>query len=473
LFNLDAELTPERLLHVLESQLAEDTLEMEQDSQMELKSLWSEYLTKQGQVSSNITMETLRRLLEKLSSGRHQPSADELTKRIVPGYLTHTDSPNLIVCEASEQIRVALSLYALNPEAPAPTNDEIIYCSSETTGEELENFIRLAYTDESNNHLYTVMNVQELAYEPVGRVEQALKQQQQQQRMPEETSKSCVHLVFICTKEKSSFLASLLAKQRIQPILLDENTLAAYMSRLLAYKHHARFKLRVLTSNRSGNGKSKYVKRFREQPTIADQFQYEIIRIKQATVNLNLELEKLMEKTGGRPTKRRLIHIDIAYEVFNQLDSYLFSLALMNFLKHSKSGLVWRREHDDIYLIEITPPKRAARHSIHAMLAYLPTLTFRSPQEYHYYLTNAQMDDDVMQTNQNGQHTQLGDNLFSFEFAKEKYQRVCFYLKLINDHRNGRPADLNRKYEANTESVQDELGCLDVLINYTVGIFSI
>ena len=133
-------------------------------------------------------------------------------------------------------------------------------------------------------------------------------------------------------------------------------------------------------------------------------------------------------------------------KVFYNLDSYLFQLVFTSYLKHSSSGHVWRRQSPkDYYLIEITSPQirvksktsitnRRSTRSIHSIINYLPAIEFRLPVEYLYFLNNRQSAAE-----------QCYDNVFAQIFSKEKYQRTCFYLKLVHNFRNVNPReDLNK-----------------------------
>lgn len=151
------------------------------------------------------------------------------------------------------------------------------------------------------------------------------------------------------------------------------------------------------------------------------------------------------------------------------MDSYLFQLIFASYLKHSSTGHVWRRNAiKDYYLIEVTSPqirintKKTSNNSkltqsIHSTINYLPSIDFHTPSEYLYFLNNRE-------------HNQkCHDNLFSLVYKKEKYQRTCFYLKLVHTYRNINPKeDLNKRYDSTKPDCKfDEIECLTILLNYT------
>ena len=239
-----------------------------------------------------------------------------------------------------------MSLYAYTPSAPLPSNDELLYCTSSTTGEEIENFLRLVVSvsvkKTSHRHhspLYCIMNMQDLNYSAQTKLDQFL--QSDYFKSVSSAPKSFV-LVFLLSagpSEKPSLIESILAKNRCLPTLLDDDILKAYLGRKLKQQTTGRksslldpegMAVRVLTSMRSGNGKSKYVKYLMKNAVSKDAFNYKVVRIKSKTVDLNSEMEKLMEfrmkrtNTAVSGTKSTVFHLDVAYEVKYLLKLIIF-----------------------------------------------------------------------------------------------------------------------------------------------------
>jgi hypothetical protein len=283
------------------------------------------------------------------------------------------------------------------------------------------------------------MNVQELAYETAERVERFL-----QSTSPAVLNKTDDFvLAIICSQEKhtQSVLTSLYSKNKITPVILSSETLESYVNQKLFRKKSRAFQLtnydpdhssaRVLISSSSGNGKSEYVKDLVQTlQTAGKSFNYKIIRMKSSSLNLDTEIEKLFahraESNNSLPT---LFHVDVAYEVFYNLDHYLFSLFVLSHLQHS-SGMVWQRSATrDMYLVEITPPlifKANKMVAVHAMINYLPKIEFKTPRLYKYELENGFASNAQV------------PNLFTKLHKSELYQRSCFYIKLINNFREKR-----------------------------------
>lgn len=160
-------------------------------------------------------------------------------------------------------------------------------------------------------------------------------------------------------------------------------------------------------------------------------FKYEIIRIKDSRLNINKEVAKFKLKSSNNqeylPT---IFHVDIAYEVFENVDQYLFNLIVSRYLKHS-CGFIWRRKLSDLFLIEISQ----RNESNHSMLDYFPRIDFQTPVKYLYEIKNR--DDEEMIDDSK---TELSNNMFQAFYRDEMYQRCCYYLELISRIKANREA---------------------------------
>ena len=94
---------------------------------------------------------------------RHIKEANStVIKRERPAYL-ESNVANLIVCPKDEIIKRTLSIYSLTPDQELPGCDEILYCNSETSFEDIELFWRRVLSvSKSNNEekIYSLVNVQ-------------------------------------------------------------------------------------------------------------------------------------------------------------------------------------------------------------------------------------------------------------------------------------------------------------------------
>jgi hypothetical protein len=416
-----------------------------QDSDLEsgFVQVWNKFLNCENQIQTNAL--TLKHLSIILSDINEKYQEKNSIRRIVPGYLVQKSEPNLIICPQREQIHAILSVYALTPDQPLPCPDEILYCTSHTTYEEVEIFLRIVFRS-SGDKIYTLMNVQDLRYDITANVEKFLKS----------SSLSILNktenfvLIITCSLEKQSqsILTSLYAKNKIMPVTLSIEDLEKYLnSKILKKIKQPEFCLtnydpdlspiRILISTRSGNGKSQYINELVKRIEInhKDKFNYKVFRIKSPNIDINSEIEKFFNYKKQLVQNElqnlpQIYHLDIAYEVFNNIDHYLFSLFVLNNVKHS-NGFVWRRNtSNDLYLIEITPP--FIMHGdkllcIHSIINYLPKIEFKTPTRYLYDLKNGLVNNstDLSKT----------QNLFSLYYKDELYQRPCFVIKMVNDYR--------------------------------------
>ena len=124
--------------------------------------------------------------------------------------------------------------------------------------------------------------------------------------------------------------------------------------------------VRVITSDRAGTGKSLYIKR------LIERFRHQEAKIKSTCISVKKQtlpfetvfnhLKMFEKKTDD--SEPRIYHIDIAYEVWYEVDYFLFNLLCLSVVK-SKSGALFRRRPNDFFFIEIMAPKFTDRfHNI-------------------------------------------------------------------------------------------------------------
>lgn len=91
----------------------------------------------------------------------------ELPKGLMPG------RPNLIVCPKEEILVTCLSVYAASEYAQLPSYDEVLLCSSATSYEHVEIFLRRCLTTKNiSKKIYTLVYADLLSYEVSYAVEQ-------------------------------------------------------------------------------------------------------------------------------------------------------------------------------------------------------------------------------------------------------------------------------------------------------------
>jgi len=116
--------------------------------------------------------------------------------------------------------------------------------------------------------------------------------------------------------------------------------------------------VRVITSDRAGTGKSLYIKRQIERcQSIELNIRSCCISIKKQMLPFEMVFELLKAfESGGDEAEHRIYHINISYEVWHEVDYFLFNLLCLRLIE-SKSGRLFRRRFKDLFFIEIMAPK--------------------------------------------------------------------------------------------------------------------
>jgi E3 ubiquitin-protein ligase RNF213 len=430
-----------------------------------LKLTWNYFLKKQSEFhKDSLNLEQLAIYVELL-----KPIEQAGLVRKVPSYLMNKLTPNLVICPSKDQIPVVLSIYAFTPELPLPYSDEVLYCNSKTSSEEVENFFRIAFA--SNGHkIYCLVNIQDLSYENSVQVDKFLTNRQSHNS---DSNEFC--LVCICSMERNeqSVLVSSLLKHKVNPIILPSQEIKKYLLENFCNKTNP-FRqhdlegscIRALLSKKPSNGKSMYVKDFEEKIKKIPH-NYQIIRIKVNPLDFDSQIKKLIDEKRihikNQTNNPTVYHIDIAFEVFKNVDLFLFNLLIMGFLKHT-NGHVWKRNLEDFYFIEMMPPYlqpkniQVAQESIsfHSLLNYLPKIEFRTPKQYLYDLVN--LDNRTL--------SKLKDTAFENFYKMRKFQRTCLYLNCLHEDPN-KLGSVNYSKATKLFPILTQVECLRSLLDYS------
>ncbi len=362
-----------------------------------------------------------------------------------PAYL-EKGVPNLIVCSQEEIINRALNMYTVSSKERMPTDDEIIYCNARTTSEELELFWKRVLLNKEKK-IYSLINVQDLIYDQAVKALMSFEKLQTNNLIDKNEFMLCI----FCSSEKedkSVFATAFNRYKKNVPIERNiEEKLNEYLYNHLVANKKASLKnmdkdnlcVRVITSDRSGVGKSLYVKRTIEKArnTVNKNTQTLCISVKKQTLPYETIFKQLKDFDKASNNHPRIIHIDIAYEVWYEVDFFLFDLLCLGILK-SSSGEVFRRSSHDLYLIEIMSPKFKIKSKdllndnnekekpLHSVLTILPYVKCLTPAETLNYIRNCE---------------QLPKNVCPVLFDNEilisdMIQRPCQYLQIHNSTKN-------------------------------------
>ena len=336
-------------------------------------------------------------------------------------------------------------MYTVSSNERMPTDDEIIYCNARTTSEELELFWKRVLLNKENK-IYCLINVQDLLYDQAVKALMSFEKHQTDNLIDNSEYMLCI----FCSSEKedkSVFATTFNRYKKNVPIERNiEQKLNDYLYHHLVANNKSSLKnmdkdnlcVRLITSDRSGVGKSLYVKRTIEKAKQKyPNTKTLCISVKKQTLPYEAIFKQLKDFDNTSDNHTRIIHIDIAYEVWYEVDFFLFDLICLGILK-SSSGEVFRRSSHDLFLIEIMSPKFKTKSKdllnyntekekpLHSVLTILPYVKCLTPAEtLNYIIKCEQLPKNVCPV------------LFDSEIlASDMIQRPCQYLQVHNTTKN-------------------------------------
>ncbi|KAI0227837.1 hypothetical protein LSAT2_021672 [Lamellibrachia satsuma] len=477
--------TPIELLNVTESfqsvagELLRRLKTIKGSLEFKLKELWTSHLQSAAtSVTDYLSVEHLGCIMEELTDlGEiNRPLPQQLVK----------GSLNLMVCPQADILRAVLSLYLCGQNLPLPGSDEVLLCTEHTTAEESPESVQLfnvlrqvvpqygcvsaettfavspwhrltcctrRAANDRQGKIYCLANADLLDYEVSEKAESYLEKHIKGNQV-------CC-LVVICSKEREdrSRLVTALDKHRINtPIIATVKDVQAYLKKhfqmtcvqrdrlhVAAEVDPEHCSIRVVKSERAGVGKSLCIRRLTEELTALNGASLYCNHKSPACVSVTLQQKRadhsdvvrtLVEYTTApnRPIPR-VFHFDIAHETYEGIDNLLFNLLVLGSLT-DQTGLVWRKSQMDLYVIETLPllwhgattqnlagPQGEQTEYVHRILALLPSLTCRSPQQSIDALT--QQGSPALLFSDWSKHDQLMDEK---EFHSAVFQRPFQYL---------------------------------------------
>ncbi|XP_016115585.1 E3 ubiquitin-protein ligase rnf213-alpha-like, partial [Sinocyclocheilus grahami] len=397
--------------------------------------IWNAYMRDMNNFLPDcLDVRSLGYLLEMLANSPSQYESDskqdEKTSNIqreLPNGMA-TGKPNLIICPSEEILITCISMYMRSRKEPLPTYDEVLLCSASTPYEEVELFLRRCLSDGyRGKKIYTMLYVDQLTYEVSYKVEQFFHQQNAQ-------SRNDYRLVLVCSSNKEhAYLPSAFSQFRlhlvpqepminIQQYLVRHFTVPADISSAAAVFKDRQF-VGVVFSERSGVGKSLYVKRMHEKlKTITDNpTQLKCIRLTEPRVDENIILKSLLNNFKKRELS--VYHFDITTMVKTGLHEFLFRLLILGYLIDSE-GNMWKRNNEHLYVIEILRPDCSTSQrdrKTGAFMDVFQSVYCRPPKEVLELEMRIQEDPSLVE----GDDPLMDDQ----EFQSEAYQRPYQYLQ--------------------------------------------
>ncbi|KAL3881512.1 hypothetical protein ACJMK2_027944 [Sinanodonta woodiana] len=437
--------------------------DMEVDQLIEnMEVLWEEFLASvSSSVSDYLSVEHLGLILKRLAEKDQIQFNRPFPPSFAPGM------PNLIICPKADVLSTVLSIYMMDANQPLPQADEVLMCTPQTTLDELYVFLRRTMADTSTK-IHCLVNSDLLDFEVSDRGEKQLEQYMQQTKHLDLQYR----LVVVCSAENEfkSRIITALDKFRRPPLPIpDIHHIADYVRRKLQVKEENtaasvdfdNSTVRVVKSWRAGVGKSLYVKR-RDEELMQKNPHHKMtdlvnIPIQEKEINISQVTQILLSQILlPGVTTPRIFHLDIAHEVQEGLDFFLFNLLILGCLT-DKSGYVWRRSSRDLYLVETVPilefiqaRKGGSTSYAHHIFDFLPFLTCRSPQESLDIISSRQMPRDFKQE----------DPQFDIkEFTSPIFQRPYQYLSRLDQGRGINDVNPNVPWGTPAD-------CLNVLLRH-------
>lgn len=400
--------------------------------------IWNNYMRDmKAFLPDSLDVPSLGYLLEILANSHREDEGDmsqrDKTRTILrelPNGIA-SGRPNLIICPSEEILISCISIYMNSKNEPLPTYDEVLLCSATTPYEEVELFLRRCLSaGYRGKKIYTMLYVNQLNYEVSYKVEKFFQNQNAQ-------TTNDYRLVLICESNKEhAYLPSAFSQFRLhlipqQPIPSIQQYLHRHFAVPVGISSAAEvFKDRqnvgVVSSERSGVGKSLYIKRLYEKLKLNSKkpSQLKCIRLTEPKVDENVIIQSLISVL--KKNDLSVYHFDVTTMVKKGLHEFLFRLLILGYLMDSK-GNMWKSSNKHLYVIEILRPglsqndRRAGAKASFTFLDVFPIVYCRSPKEVLELEMRMEehpsfgLSDDPLMDDQ--------------EFRSEAYQRPYQYLQ--------------------------------------------
>ena len=342
--------------------------------------------------------------------------------------------PNLVVIPSNEILDFVLSLYFTDDNnLPLPFYHEILFCTDQTTIEEVGIFWRRVMMNPQTSHkyLFCMVNVENLKYGVAVQAFAEFKDRSTCGKMLNEAEKYSYKLVLICSKEKerSSYMAAAFEdfkrsnvvhsiSENIKINLAKKLTLSQKPSKQDAWIiDNEKSRVKVVASNSVGAGKSLYINKLK-----SDMLGNGVVRqdeMDQAVVTVCIHGKQASEENLADQLLRNnlicldhgvMFHVDIASTIQLGLSPILFKLLILGAVCNNV-GKLWFCRYSDYYVVEITLNPNMIE--LEQFIRKFPMIHCLQPN-------------DALDTTANNQNT-----IDLFAIADEQSRRVNEYLKRL------------------------------------------
>eukprot|EP00468_Gymnochlora_sp_CCMP2014_P001514 CAMPEP_0167741726 /NCGR_PEP_ID=MMETSP0110_2-20121227/1016_1 /TAXON_ID=629695 /ORGANISM="Gymnochlora sp., Strain CCMP2014" /LENGTH=5340 /DNA_ID=CAMNT_0007625809 /DNA_START=69 /DNA_END=16091 /DNA_ORIENTATION=- len=258
--------------------------------------------------------------------------------------------PIFVTCAKSAEavIEVVLSVYARRGRIPEPS--EILFCSSQTTLEEIELiFYRFISAKKHNrgHYVFTVADIHALPYTYQVAVLEKLREM-----LADHGIDHAATLLMVSGKPRQVLLNSL-SSHMVDLGPLDQKSLRGAVAN--ACKRWCG-ETTCVYSNINGGGKTHYIMtQIGSRQAQNERLAYRRVPYHESSTSGSL-VARLSKFAGGR--ERNAFHIDIGHIIPANANTCLFELLIVGVLKNPQTCAVYPRSNKDIYYLEIPNSER-------------------------------------------------------------------------------------------------------------------
>ena len=369
--------------------------------------------------------------------------------------------PNLVIIPSKEILDYVITLYLTDDDLPLPYYHEILFCTAQTTIEEVGIFWRRVMMNPQTSHkyLFCMVNVENLKYQVAVQAFAEFKDKSTCGKKSNEAEKYSYKLVLICSKEKdgSSYMAAAFEDfkrsnvvhhnpENIRNHLAKKLTLSQKPSKQDAWIiDNGKSRVKIVASNSVGAGKSLYINKLK-----SDMLGKGVVRqdeMDQAAVTVCIHGKQASEENLADQLLRNnlicfehgvMFHIDIASTIHLGLSPILFKLLILGGVCNNV-GKLWFCRYSDYYVVEITLNPNMI--DLEKFVKIFPMINCLQPNDALSTKADNQNNtidliaiaDEQSRVNEYLKRLETGSNLDKFLYTKEQ-QQARQQDKIIQDN---------------------------------------
>ena len=268
-----------------------------------------------------------------LITGEEFRKLPDVTKRL-PVWVTCAQSPKHV-------IDVVMSVFVRRGRLPEPS--EILFCTSDTTLEEIELLVRRFLKGREHNrgeYIFTLADVHSLSY-----TKQCAVVDQLQSAIAEHGTQEAATLLIVSGRRRQVILNSLSQQSVNLPPLRDSELRRACTEAFQRHCGHTR----AVTGNINGCGKSFHIMSYVAQQQVTDSsLLYRRLPFREAS-----SASSMVEHLSRMKSSKNAVHLDIGHIIPASANTVLFELLIIGVIRDKDSCRVYHRSQSDTFLLEI------------------------------------------------------------------------------------------------------------------------